>query len=89
MMNAKLNNEASSAKAMPITLDNIQRGQIVQLAIPAVRPIKLMNGTLHESGQDYKVLGTYASLARLSRVSDCAKLMVLPEMLIHSSGGAK
>jgi Zn-dependent M32 family carboxypeptidase len=58
-----------------------KRGVKVTLKIPASRPIKTLNGVLHEAGQAYKVLGTHASLVRLSRVSDCAKLMVLPELL--------
>lgn len=63
------------------TLETVTRGQIVTLAIPASRPIKTLDGILHEAGQPYKVLGTHASFVRLSRVSDCAKLMVLPETL--------
>ncbi len=84
MKNAKQNNEAS-AKA-PITLDNLTKGEKVQLAIPASRPIKLLSGVLHEAGQTYKVLGSHGTLARLSRVGDNAKIMIEPSSLVRVGG---
>lgn len=61
-----------------LSLENIQRGMIVRLAIPASRPIKTLDGNLHEAGQDYKVLGSHGTCVRLSRVGDCAKLIISP-----------
>jgi hypothetical protein len=60
----------------------LERGTKVQLNIPASRPIKVLSGNLFESGDTFKVLGWHASLVRLSRIGDNAKLMVLPETLI-------
>lgn len=57
----------------------LKRGMVVQLNIPAARPIKLLSGVLHEAGHNYKVLGTHGSLVRLSRISDHEKIMVLPQ----------
>ena len=62
-------------------LEELKRGMKVQIAIPASRPIKLLNGTLHEAGQTYKVLGGHGTCARLSRVSDCAKIIIPPSEL--------
>jgi hypothetical protein len=65
-----------------LTLDNLKRGHIVRLNIPAARPIKTLGGVLHECGSDYAVLGFHGTLVRLSRRGDCEKLMVTPDMLI-------
>ena len=65
-----------------LTLESLKRGQIVRLAIPAARPFKLLSGVLHEAGADYKVLGSHGTLARLSRLSDCEKIIVAPDMLV-------
>jgi hypothetical protein len=65
-----------------MTIEYPKRGVMATLRIPAARPIKTLNGVLHEAGQLYKVLGTAnGCLVRLSRVSDCAKLMVTPDLL--------
>lgn len=68
--------------------EDMKKGQIVQLNIPESRPIKTLDGNLHEAKQDYKVLGGWGSFARLSRKSDCAKLIVEPSSLFLV-GGAK
>jgi hypothetical protein len=60
----------------------VKRGQTVRLNIPAARPIRTLNGVLHEGGQVYRVLGGFGTLVRLSRVSDHAKLIINPEALI-------
>lgn len=80
-MNANSNQTSATAKAA-ITLNNIKRNQVVELAIPAMRPIKTLNGVLHESGQKYKVLGTHGTAIRLSRISDCQKIIINVEALI-------
>lgn len=59
----------------------LKRNAVVTLSIPAMFPIKTMNGVLHEGGQLYRVLGLVGTCVRLSRVSDCAKLIVNPEVL--------
>jgi hypothetical protein len=61
----------------------ITKGMKVQLTIPAARPLKTLSGHLFEAGQTFKVLGVHASLIRLSRVGDCAKVMVLPDMIME------
>lgn len=63
-------------------LEQVKRGQTVVLNIPAARPIKLQNGTLHEGGQKYTVLGGCGTAVRLSRCSDKAKLIVLADTLM-------
>ena len=63
-------------------IENFKRNQKVQLAIPSSRPIKTLKGVLHEAGQDYKVLGTHGTCVRLSRVIDCEKLIVTPDMIL-------
>ncbi len=63
-------------------LENIIRGVICTLAIPAMRPIKTLDGNLHEAGQKYKVLGTHGTCVRLSRTTDRAKIIISPESLI-------
>lgn len=60
-------------------LNEVKRGQIVKLTIASARPIKTMKGELHEGGQQYKVLGLTGTLVRLSRISDKAKLICLPD----------
>lgn len=52
------------------------------LSIPASRPIKTLDGVLHEAGQEYRVLGTHGSCVRLSRITDCAKLIIPPSELV-------
>lgn len=63
-------------------LEEAIKGTKVQLAIPASRPIKTMDGNLHEAGQDYKILGYQGTCIRLSRVSDKAKLIIPVENLV-------
>lgn len=70
-----------------LTLETIRRGMIVRLAIPACRPILTLSGVLHQAEQDYKILGTHGTVVRLSRVSDCAKLMMVAEDLYLAPAG--
>lgn len=67
-------------------LEEIKRGQIVKLNIPAMNPIKTLRGDLHESGQFYKVLGFQGTLVRLSRLGDFKKLSTLAESLVLHDG---
>lgn len=64
-------------------LQNIKRGQKVTLRIAYAFPIRTMDGTIHGSEHVYKVLGLQGTLVRLSRIGDCAKLTVTPDMLIN------
>lgn len=62
-------------------LEDLKRGMKVKIAIPASRPIQLLNGSLHRAGETYKVLGGHGTCARLSRVGDCAKIIIPPSEL--------
>lgn len=46
-----------------MNIETLKRGDIVRLVIPAARPIKTLDGNLHEAGQDYKVLGLQGTSA--------------------------
>jgi hypothetical protein len=73
------NTNKGKVNKMSATLD-IKRGTQVRLNIASGRPFKTMDGNLHEGGQVYRVLGTYGTLLRLSRVGDNAKLITQPEV---------
>ena len=47
----------------------MKRNDKVKLSIPSSRPIKTMDGNLHEANQVYKVLGTCGTFLRLSRMA--------------------
>lgn len=62
----------------------------VMLTIPAASPRKTLDGNLHEGGQVYTVLGSInGSQLRLSRVTDNAKLIILPSWMTRCSGKSK
>lgn len=62
-------------------LEELERGMLVKISIPASRPILLRNGTLHSAGETYKVLGSRGTCARLSRIGDFAKIIISPSEL--------
>ena len=67
-------------------MQTFTRNQIVRLAIPASRPVKTLDGNLHEAGHDYKVLGLHGvGFVRLSRKSDCAKIIIEESMIETNS----
>ncbi len=63
-------------------IETIKKGQAVKLLIPAARPIMTLAKVLHTCDDKYKVLGTFGTCVRLSRVGDFQKLIVTPEMLV-------
>jgi len=55
----------------------------VKLAIPALRPMKTLEGNQFESTDSFKLLGMQCGcLARLSRIGDNAKITVRAEDVI-------
>jgi len=66
----------------PHQTKQMKRNDKVKLSIPSSRPIKTMDGNLHEANQVYKVLGTCGTFLRLSRMADCAKLIISPTEVI-------
>jgi hypothetical protein len=59
-----------------LNITSLKRGATVTLQSDA----RTLSGEF-KAGEAFKFLGWYASFARLSRVSDKAKIMVLPEVI--------
>lgn len=58
-------------------IDDVKRGKLVALNIPAASPVKTMDGNIHENFITYLVLGLYGgTMVRLSRMGDNAKLII-------------